>query len=73
MVRALITDAVRLRLNANVPIGTFLSGGIDSSLVCAIVAKFNKNLCAYTAQFDNDDFDESKYAIEVARSLGVPI
>lgn len=72
-VRSLITDAVRLRLNANVPVGTFLSGGIDSSLVCAIVAKFNKNLCAYTAQFDNQEFDESHYAVDVAHSLGVPI
>lgn len=72
-VRSLITDAVRLRLNANVPVGTFLSGGIDSSLVCAIVAKFNNNLCAYTAQFDNHDFDESPYAVAVAQSLGVPI
>lgn len=72
-VRALITDAVRLRLNANVPVGTFLSGGIDSSLVCAIVAKFNKDLCAYTAQFDNQEFDESRFAVEVAKSLDVPI
>ncbi len=72
-VKDLLFDAVRLRLNANVPVGTFLSGGIDSSLVCAIVSKFNKDLCAYTAGFENQQFDESHFAVDVARSLGVPI
>lgn len=73
IVKDLLFDAVRLRLNANVPVGTFLSGGIDSSLICAIVSKFNKDLCAYTAGFDNQQFDESHFAVDVARSLGVPI
>lgn len=73
MVKDLLFDAVRLRLNANVPVGTFLSGGIDSSLICAIVSKFNKDLCAYTAGFDNQQFDESHFAVDVAHSLGVPI
>lgn len=73
MVKDLLFDAVRLRLNSNVPVGTFLSGGIDSSLICAIVSKFNKDLCAYTAGFDNQQFDESHFAVDVARSLGVPI
>lgn len=72
-VRELLFDAVRIRLNANVPVGTFLSGGIDSSLVCAIVSKYNKDLCAYTAGFDNQQFDESHFAVDVAHSLGVPI
>lgn len=72
-VKELLFDAVRLRLNANVPVGTFLSGGIDSSLVCAIVSQFNKALCAYTAGFENQQFDESHFAVEVAHSLGVPI
>lgn len=72
-VKELLFDAVRLRLNANVPVGTFLSGGIDSSLVCAIVSKFNKDLCAYTAGFENQQFDESHFAVDVARSLDVPI
>ena len=72
-IKELLFDAVRLRLNANVPVGTFLSGGIDSSLVCAIVSQFDKGLCAYTAGFENQQFDESHFAVDVARSLGVPI
>ena len=72
-VKELLYDAVKIRLDADVPVGTFLSGGIDSSLVCAIVAHYNKNLCAYTAHFDNKAFDESKYAVATAQHLGIPI
>lgn len=72
-VRELLYDAVKIRLQADVPVGTFLSGGIDSSLVCAIVSKYNKDLCAYTAHFDNKTFDESVYAVDTANHLGVPV
>lgn len=72
-VKELLFDAVRIRLDADVPVGTFLSGGIDSSLVCAIVAHYNKNLCAYTAHFENSGFDESKYAVATAQHLGIPV
>lgn len=72
-VKELLYDAVRLRLNANVPLGTFLSGGIDSSLVCAIVAHYNKDLCAYTAHFDNKNYDESSFAVVTAKHLGIPV
>lgn len=73
VVKGLLYDAVRLRLNANVPVGTFLSGGIDSSLVCAIVAHYNKDLCAYTAHFDNQSYDESPFAVATAKHLGIPV
>lgn len=72
-VKELLYDAVRIRLQADVPVGTFLSGGIDSSLVCGIVSKYNKDLCAYTAHFENKTFDESIFAVDTARHLGVPV
>jgi len=72
-IRELLYDSIRLRLNANVPVGTFLSGGIDSSLVCAIVSDFNKDLCAYTAQYENKSFDESDFAATTAKHLNIPI
>ena len=72
-VKELLFDSVEKRLVADVPVGMFLSGGIDSSIVCAIVSKLNRNICAYTIGFENAKFDESSYAIEVAKSLDVPI
>ena len=72
-VKDLLFDSVRMRLRADVPVGIFLSGGIDSSLTSAIVSKINKNICAYTIGFDNSRYDESKYAKAVAESLGIPI
>lgn len=72
-IKELLFDAVKLRLNANVPVGMFLSGGIDSSLVCAIVSKINKDICAYTIGFENSRYDESLYARSVAEALEIPI
>lgn len=69
--KELLYDAVKIRLNADVPVGLFLSGGIDSSLICAIAAKYNNKITAYTMGFDDPKFDESKYASEVAKSIGI--
>lgn len=72
-IKELLFDAVKLRLDADVPVGTFLSGGIDSSLVCAIASQYNKDICAYSIGFDNPQNDESCFAIEVAKALGIPL
>ncbi len=67
-----IQDAIRIRLVADVPVGTFLSGGIDSSLVTAIAkTEAGDTLQTFTMGFDEAAYDESPIAQEVARRLGV--
>ncbi len=67
----LMTDAVRLRLISDVPIGTFLSGGVDSSIVSALAKQHKPDLHTFSIGFPEDPyFDESAYAEEVARHIG---
>lgn len=66
----LITDAVKIRMNADVPLGVFLSGGIDSSLVAATASKEVANVKTFSIKFNEKGFDESTYAAQVAKYLG---
>jgi asparagine synthase (glutamine-hydrolysing) len=64
-------DAFRYRMISDVPVGVFLSGGIDSSLVAAILQKHaGGGLKTFTIGFDDPRYDESAFAGEVARHLG---
>lgn len=63
----LMNDAICIRLRSDVKIGAFLSGGLDSSLVCAMTKQnFNKELETFSIGFDEKRFDESIYAKQVA-------
>ncbi len=66
----LMDDAVRLRLIADVPVGAFLSGGVDSSIVSALAARHHQHLHTFSIGYADDPFfDESRYAEEVARHI----
>ncbi|MBX2980840.1 MAG: asparagine synthase (glutamine-hydrolyzing) [Flavobacteriales bacterium] len=70
-IRDLLEDAVRLRLVSDVPIGTFLSGGLDSSIVSALAARHHRGLHTFSIGFADDPyFDETRHAEEVARHIG---
>lgn len=70
-VEGLMNDAIRNRLVADVPVGLFLSGGVDSSLVAALTAKQTSNLNAFTVSFHDEKYDESPYAKQVCRQFGI--
>jgi len=67
----LLTTAVTMRLRSDVPLGLFLSGGIDSSLVTAIAARHcGGDVSTFSIGFPEAAFDESGYAERIAQHLG---
>ena len=70
--KELLERAVTARLEAaDVPVGLFVSGGLDSGVVAAIARKAKENLQCFSIGFEEASFDESRYAQQVARSLGI--
>ncbi|MCG6538432.1 MAG: asparagine synthase (glutamine-hydrolyzing), partial [Syntrophales bacterium LBB04] len=68
-IRTLLEKSVKRRLMSDVPLGVFLSGGIDSSSITAYAAKIlgGRNLKTFTIGFEEKSFDESTYARDIAR------
>jgi asparagine synthase (glutamine-hydrolysing) len=67
----LLSASVRDRVVADVPVGVFLSGGLDSSLITALALRASPDLTAFSVRMSEESFDETPYAIEAARHLGV--
>ncbi len=64
-------ETVERQIIADVPIGTFLSGGIDSTLVTAIAAQVSKRkVSTYTIGFKDPQFNEAEFAADIAKHLG---
>ena len=68
---ALLDDATRIRLRADVPVGAYLSGGLDSSIVTALAARHaGDRLRTFSVTFDSAEHDESAFQTEMVRALG---
>ncbi len=63
----LFHDSIDIRMMSDVPIGAFLSGGIDSSAIVSIMSKLsNKSIKTFSVSFENSSFDESSFAKQIA-------
>ena len=67
----ILSDAVSSQMDADVPLGAFLSGGVDSSTIVALMqSNSNSQVNTFTIGFNSKDFDEAKHAKMVAKQLG---
>jgi len=70
-IERLLRDSIRLRLIADVPLGVFLSGGIDSTTITALAQQVSgRQMKTFNIGFTDKSFDESRYARHAARVLG---
>ena len=67
---ALMADAFKLRMISDVPVGVFLSGGVDSSIVTALLQKNGPPVRTFTIGFDDPRYNEAPHAEQVAKHLG---
>ncbi|NIK91893.1 asparagine synthase (glutamine-hydrolyzing) [Mangrovimonas sp. CR14] len=68
--KSVLKDAVKMRLFADVPVGVFLSGGVDSSVIAAMATQTTESkIKTFSVKFNEKKFDESIYAQQVANHL----
>ncbi len=69
-IKQLLYDSVEKRMIADVPLGTFLSGGVDSSIISLVASRISKDINTFSIGFPDEPlFDESKYANLVAKHI----
>jgi asparagine synthase (glutamine-hydrolysing) len=70
-IRRRLTEAVKLRLISEVPLGAFLSGGVDSSVIVGLMSELSERpVKTFSVGFDREEFSELPFAREVARRFG---
>jgi asparagine synthase (glutamine-hydrolysing) len=70
-IRETLRESVRLHMRSDVPVGAFLSSGIDSTAIVALSREFNPNILTFTVGYDVDGYSEIEVAQESARHLEV--
>src|SRR3989440_6462249 len=70
-IQAALRESVRIHMRSDVPVGAFLSSGIDSTAVVALAREFNPNILTFTVGYDVDGYSEIEVAQESAAHLGV--
>ncbi|GAB3909325.1 asparagine synthase (glutamine-hydrolyzing) [Kibdelosporangium lantanae] len=70
-IREVLRESVRIHMRSDVPVGAFLSSGIDSTACVALAREFNPNILTFTAALEVDGYSELPVAEDSARQLGV--
>ncbi|RHW40822.1 asparagine synthase (glutamine-hydrolyzing) [Neobacillus notoginsengisoli] len=70
-IRDVLFDSVKMHMRSDVPVGSFLSGGIDSSIIASIAKEFHPSIKTFSVGFERNGFSEIDVAKETADKLGV--
>jgi asparagine synthase (glutamine-hydrolysing) len=70
-IRDVMFDSVKIHMRSDVPVGSFLSGGIDSSIIASIAKEFHPSIKTFSVGFEHNGFSEIDVAKETAEKLGV--
>ncbi|WP_024615435.1 asparagine synthase (glutamine-hydrolyzing) [Clostridium sp. Ade.TY] len=70
-IKSTIKESVKMHLESDVPVATFLSSGIDSSIITKIASDINPNIVSYTIGFDIEGYDETELAKKFADDIGI--